>query len=268
MAIKDWSTSPPGNENIADGFPENMPPSLVNDRARQVMAGVRAWYEDAAWTDLGHTVERVSATVFRVMGEDVRPIYGKGRRVKLIGNQVNYVTVALSTFDGNTVVTLSEGAVPLGNLSAAVSIINPLIPPVWGFRGAALTKATDQAIPNDAWTTLTWSGTLVGGFTLSGNRVVVPAGVEWVKVTARFRFSESSTGRRGIRVLRDGSVEGTMAQYTQPAENGVLQVSTGIIPVVGGDDLRVQAWHNQGGAQSVIGGADYITASFSVEAIA
>ena len=112
MAIRDWSASPAQNENIPDGFPENMPPSLVNDRARQVMAGVRSWYEDAAWTDLGHSLERVSATVFRVLGVDVRTTYTRGRRAKLVVNQTNYVTVASSSFDGNTVVTLSEGAVP------------------------------------------------------------------------------------------------------------------------------------------------------------
>jgi hypothetical protein len=59
-----------------------------------------------------------------------------------------------------------------------------------------------------------------------------------------------------------------MATYTQPAENGVLVCNTGIIPVTGGDNVRIQAWQNEGSPQNVLGGADYLTASFSVEAIA
>ena len=52
--IKSWSTTA-GNNNDAppDGFPENMAPSGVNDSAREVMASVRAQWEQAEWFDYG-----------------------------------------------------------------------------------------------------------------------------------------------------------------------------------------------------------------------
>lgn len=46
--ISQWNTSAAGNNSAApDGFPEGMPPSGVNDAAREVMAAVARQYQDS-----------------------------------------------------------------------------------------------------------------------------------------------------------------------------------------------------------------------------
>lgn len=268
MRIKDWSTSPPQNQDIPDGFPENMPPSLVNDRARQVMAGVREWYEDPCWTDLGHPVTRVSDSTFRVTGLDVTSLYQPGRRVKLVGDQTNYGTIASALVSNGTVVTLSQGAVPQSLSSVALSIINPLFPPFWRFRGMSLTKVANQTLPHDEWVTLTWSGTSFGGFELISNRVQIPPDVSYVRASVRVTFAENSTGRRFLRVTTDGDVSASLEGTRQDGDDRVLIYDTGVIPSTGIDDLRVQARQTSGSSLDVLGGQNYINAAFTVEAVA
>jgi len=47
--VSQWSASTPSSNNAAspNGFPEGMPPSGVNDSAREVMSAVARWYRDA-----------------------------------------------------------------------------------------------------------------------------------------------------------------------------------------------------------------------------
>ena len=51
--IENWSDAAPGNdENSPDGFPEGMPPSGVNDSAREVMAAIKRWYDTIGGKDI------------------------------------------------------------------------------------------------------------------------------------------------------------------------------------------------------------------------
>jgi hypothetical protein len=44
--VREWSTTAASNNDAApDGFPEGMPPSGVNDSARELMAATKAWYD-------------------------------------------------------------------------------------------------------------------------------------------------------------------------------------------------------------------------------
>ena len=119
--IKNWSTTA-GNNNSAspDGFPENMAPSGVNDSAREVMASVRAQWEQAEWFDYGDAVARNSGTVLSLTGTHTAT-YAIGRRLRLRnqGGSTMYGTISDVTLTGAaTQVTV---AVDSGSLTGTAS---------------------------------------------------------------------------------------------------------------------------------------------------
>ena len=127
--ISQWSTTAASNNSASpDGFPEGMAPSGVNDAAREVMAAIRAWYVDAAWTDLGHTPTYVSASSFTIP-TDVTATYEANRRVKLYGTTMGtlYGTISSSSYstpDTTINVTLDSGSLT-SNLSQVYIGVQP-----------------------------------------------------------------------------------------------------------------------------------------------
>lgn len=129
MAIKDWSTTAADNNSTPpNGWPEGMLPSQVNNSARQLMADVRAWYEEPSWIDYGYTVAYASDTSFTVTGADATAQFAAGRRVKLVGSTTVYGAVASSSFSTNTTVsvTLDSGTVPADLSAAYYAVVEPL----------------------------------------------------------------------------------------------------------------------------------------------
>lgn len=126
--IKSWSASAAGNNAASpNGFPEGMAPSGVNDSAREVMAAVRRWYEDAQWIDLGHAPTQTGASTFTVSG-DLTAVYQAGRRIKCSDAGTLYGAITESSYSNpNTTVTVSLDSGSLtGALSAvAVSLLTP-----------------------------------------------------------------------------------------------------------------------------------------------
>jgi hypothetical protein len=119
--IKSWSTTAASNNSASpDGWPENMPPSGVNDSAREMMAAIRTWYEDSEWIDLGDAPTYVSASSFTISG-DVTTTYTKGRRVKLTDSGTLYGVITASTYSNpNTTISV---ALDSGSLSGALSAV-------------------------------------------------------------------------------------------------------------------------------------------------
>ena len=106
--ISTWSSVANNNNAAApNGFPENMPPSGVNDAAREVMASVRRQFEDTQWFNHGHTLTYVDATSFTIDG-DVREDYEIGRRMRLKGTTpfTSYATITATTFE-NDITTIT-----------------------------------------------------------------------------------------------------------------------------------------------------------------
>jgi hypothetical protein len=115
--IKDYSTTPASNIGL---FPENQTPSSVNDAARQFQADTRSWYEDAEWTDLGHTPTRTGNTTFTLSG-DKTTTYTTARRIKCTDSSTIYGTIASSSYSApNTTVTIHSDS---GNLSASLTAV-------------------------------------------------------------------------------------------------------------------------------------------------
>lgn len=172
--ISTWSTTAANNNsNPPDGWPENMAPSAVNDAAREMMASVRTWYEDAEWTNFGYTHTYASGTSFTIAGADYTTEYHVGRRLRAVGSSTGtiYGTITASSFSTNTTVTIAWDSGSLSNETLTVSL-------------AAL-SANNSAMPGvevseDDWThqgNVTVEGTLgvTGAVTLSSTLAVTGA---------------------------------------------------------------------------------------------
>ncbi len=129
--IRNWSTTAASNNLAAPyGAPESIFKfSETNDWMRQTMADVRAWYEDAQYVDMGHTISYVSVSSFKITGSDQRTVYTDGRRIKAFVG-VGQVTgdVLSTTFaagDTSITVTLDSGALDNSLSSVAVGILTP-----------------------------------------------------------------------------------------------------------------------------------------------
>lgn len=119
MALKQWSTTAATNASAGSiNWAENQAPSTVNDSARQLMADVRSWYEDAEWRDWGHTVTYASTTTFTISG-DKTAIYTANRPIRCADSTTLYGYVASSSYSApNTTVTVTLDS---GNLSASLT---------------------------------------------------------------------------------------------------------------------------------------------------
>lgn len=163
-AIKTWSTTAASNNSTPpDGFPENMARSAVNDGMREVMAQIKAWYDDAEWRDLNHTVAHASATSFTVTGVDVTAIYTPGRRVRLTDSSTLYGTVVSSTFSTNTTVnvlldsgsvSVSLSAVALGLDASSVPLRGSTVPAMSAYITTTLSNVTGN---NTQYTIVGWT---------------------------------------------------------------------------------------------------------------
>ena len=135
--IDKYSTTPASNNSASpDGFAENMRPSGVNDSARQVMADVRTWYEDAEWLKLGvngsangFSISYVSATVFKFPSTDRRTLIPVNRRVKAgVGAGIIYGTVtdsSLSSSDTQITVAWDSGTLDTSLSYISLGILSP-----------------------------------------------------------------------------------------------------------------------------------------------
>lgn len=110
MGIENYSKTPALNDqNPPYGWPEGMPPSGVNDSARQNMADTRTWYEDSQWVNLGYPVLFDTDNSFTFdNGTNYTAIFHTGRRIKASGTSTGTIfgTIKTSTHSGSTTVTV------------------------------------------------------------------------------------------------------------------------------------------------------------------
>lgn len=124
--IELYSTTAADNDSAPpNGWPEGMAPSAVNDCARQMMASIRTWYEDAQWINFGYTPTYVSVSSFTVSGNRTA-IFTTGRRIKLTDSSTLYGTISSSSYSApNTTVnvTLDSGSLSASLTAASVGIL-------------------------------------------------------------------------------------------------------------------------------------------------
>lgn len=123
--IKNWSSTAGSNNSASpNGWPEGMPPSGVNDSARQMMASIRDWYIDPCWIDLGYTYTYVSGTSFKISALDKTADFVVGRRLRAVGTGTGtiYGVIATSAFSTDTTVTITWDSGSLSNETLAISL--------------------------------------------------------------------------------------------------------------------------------------------------
>ena len=125
--IKDYSTTQASNTtlntiNVAEG----MLPSNLNNAIRALMKNTRDWFNESQWIEYGDgsgtpVITYVSATSFKVTGDNSTAHYVANRRVKVTGSATGtiYGTISSSAFDSvdaTTVVVVWDS----GQLSSEV----------------------------------------------------------------------------------------------------------------------------------------------------
>jgi hypothetical protein len=139
--LKAYSTTPGSNNSAApNGWPEGMLPSDVNNCAREMMARLAEWYQDAAWIRLDESIQSSTSSTIVVSG-DVTATYLVGRpiRVNQSGSQVGYVggavysspntTITVTGFTVSSPTIVEVGIIPsLASLPASTIEVSRRIP--------------------------------------------------------------------------------------------------------------------------------------------
>lgn len=129
-------------------------------------------------------------------------------------------------------------------------------------QGASATRATNQSIPNSAYTAISFDAASFdsNGFWSAGapTRLTVPAGGDGVYiVSTEAHWQASAVGNRGLALHVNGaSYEG---QVFGPNCGGVGQPFQGFakqVELVAGDYVEIQAFQDSGGALNVLGSAE------------
>ena len=127
--LSTYSTTAASNNSAApNGWPEGMLPSDVNNCAREGMARVREWYEDAQWINFGHTIVSSTGTTIVVSG-DQTAIYSTYRAIRVNQSASQDGWVTSSTYSApNTTITVngftvsSPTLVEVGAITSATSL--------------------------------------------------------------------------------------------------------------------------------------------------
>ncbi len=132
--IGTWSTTA-GNNNATppDGWPEGQAPSTVNDCAREMMAQIKVYINDAQYVDLGNTPSFLTATTFSMATADVAN-FEVGRRVKLFDTTTLYGTI------NSVSATFVSVRLDSGILSTSLSSI-----------AVAVVKQSNNSLPDNIW---------------------------------------------------------------------------------------------------------------------
>ncbi len=220
MALKDWDTIAANNTG-ADGFPENMVASLVNDRCRELQASVREWYEDAEWVNLGETIARIDDTDFSIGTTDLTATYHVGRRVKLVGATTGYGVITATLWNAvNTVVTVSwDSGVTPTTLTAVNHAITSKVNPSISAKAVDLASATATS---EGTVELTVSGEIDAG--TDATRAITPSSL---KASANAGWADESFTPVFFGFSADPSTPTVVAIRSGFAVHVILQFTVG-----------------------------------------
>lgn len=273
MGIEKYSTTADNNATAGSvNFAEGQAPSTVNNSARQVMADVRTWYEDAEWLKLGEngsanafSISFVSTTVFKFTSTDRRSLVPVGRRIKAgVGAGTIYGAVIDSSLSASdTQVTVAFDS---GQLDASLSYIS-----------LGILSASNNSFPRNmdmSFSDIT-AATLAGGVIATQAQMETPSSTAVVVTPGRF---QNHPGSAKAWVIYDstGSI-GASYNVDSVTDNG-----TGTLTPVWGTDfssgnyvVQVTASHAQDGttnntyvgqvpsAGRAVGSANIVTARVS-----
>jgi len=186
--VNTWSTTAASNNSASpNGWPEGMPPSGVNNSAREMMAQVRNVWNDKEWFLLGDgdgttTFTRASGTSVTI-ASDITTSYHQYRRVKIIGSNTGtiYGKIATSAYSApNTTLTftLDSGSLHSSDSTVDVYVGSPYANPsvsvidedAMGTNSATLppSQQSVKAYSDSGTQTLTNKSVALGSNTVTG----------------------------------------------------------------------------------------------------
>lgn len=222
--IDSWSVTAATN-TAADGtsinWAEGQNPSTVNNSARQMMADVRAAFNDLIWFQYGKGDQGTSglalpcvyasSTSFTIAGANVTTPFHAGRRVKAVGASTGtiYGYIVSSSFSTNTTVNISwdNGVTGLANETLTISLSQ--IP----VTGQPLALPTFTKIQN-AGSTLEVVNSSTGTAAYSGYRMGNGTSLSYFYLTGA-SFTPSGLDRADGTVLQGAGTGGLTVTTTQ-----------------------------------------------------
>lgn len=141
------------------------------------------------------------------------------------------------------------------NRAQVLAAINALIASKAG-RGALASITAAQTFATGTETAITWPTPLYDTNVMwsgaSPTRFTIPAGVSLVQVFMQVTWEGNATGERKIRILKNGSIEGSGLPASRlgtpdAADVAHQNAAGGIVPVSPGDYLQVMARQTSGG---------------------
>lgn len=222
--LSGYSTTPgDNNDAVPDGWPEGMLPSDVNNCAREMMARVREWYEDAVWIDLGHTIVSATASTIVVSG-DQTAFYTAGRALRADGTDYGYISS--STYGApNTTINVTGFSVSGTPTTVEVSLVTAGRELPQNLTVSALTATGTVTISGGLSVTgqAAFSGTLTVGTNTSG--VTQTAGDNSTKLaTTSFVFAAQAVRQHIVTRTTTGT---STSSYIYPADGSKPQYSEG-----------------------------------------
>lgn len=245
--IRSYSTTPANNNASPPfGWPEAMLPSAVNNAARQMMADIRAGFEELPWFDFGDVPTRVDNDTITVP-TDLTARYVAGRRIKLVGATTGYATISTSSYSAPSTtldVMMDSGNVPTSLVTIAVGIntaTNTAIP-AFGDGTVSLPSITFVLDPD---TGIYRSGANNLSFASAGAKIMEMLTGSYIAIYEQLQANDGTVGAPGHSFRNDPDT-GT---YRSAAN--VMRLATG-----GSDALILTTSEIAVGANHIIGNTD------------
>lgn len=121
----------------------------------------------------------------------------------------------------------------------------------------------DQSVPNNADTTVAFATLYTNRMiaTLVSNTIIIPAGINRVKVTVGIYWNTSSSGVRQIRINKNGSGVPGLPQLKVPGAGfNPMHITSATIEVAQGDTIGITAFQDSGAPLNIINnGATFLS---------
>ncbi len=235
MPIENYSKTPASNNAAPpDGWPEGMAVRDVNDSARQNMADLAAYRDDAEWyickkdpaTDEPLTYTRTGAAQFTISNAttptDHTARFHAGRRVRVVhGGGTSYATIASSSYSSPTTtvnLTIDGGGSMSGSITqvshGTLPVTNPGHPLASATVAGAVELATDAETQAQSDTARAITPANLGACTATETR----KGIAEIATTV-----EVQTGTDAERIVTPAGLQACTATETRA---GVIEIAT------------------------------------------
>ncbi|ARP83026.1 hypothetical protein CAL12_20865 [Bordetella genomosp. 8] len=185
---------------------------------------------------------------FKILGGSAYPAAGGDRSLILTGaGTINCHKELFHDAAFSTVDFVSAGA--------AVTNLTML-----GTRAIAPLSAASQSIPNGTLTPMSITNMSINtmGAIVAGGAIVIPKGVNLIRVSAGAQFVANVTGTRQLFMYRNGVIELGMAGMAVGASSSgptIVNTSSSVLAVSQGDTITCQVFQNSGGTLNLAAGS-------------